>query len=146
MSIIYIPVEVPDNELTDLLAKLTVAQPAQYAPSPTQVIEQQLGGQELPSNVLSVRVAPATDPWTGNAATGAAAPVQPNVIPTSTVPTATPTSQATPAGQTSKPMCAHGPRRFVASGFSQATGKPYSAFWACPTQRGDPSKCQGIPA
>lgn len=137
MAIVYIPVEVPDNELTDLLTKLTVAQPAQYAPSPTRVIEQQLGGQELP---------PATDPWTGNAATGAAAPVQPNVIPTSTVPTATPTSQATPAGQTSTPMCAHGPRKFVASGFSQRTGKPYPAFWACPAQRGDPSQCRGIQA
>lgn len=43
------------------------------------------------------------------------------------------------------PSCAHGPRKFVPSGFSSKTGKPYPAFWGCQAPQGV-QKCKGISA
>jgi hypothetical protein len=37
-------------------------------------------------------------------------------------------------------------RKFVAAGFSQRTGQPYPAFWACQANRNDPTKCKSLPA
>lgn len=49
---------------------------------------------------------------------------------------------AAPAGNV--PTCAHGAMKYVKAGISKATGRPYNAFYACPTDRNDPNKCQSV--
>src|SRR4051812_27593339 len=38
---------------------------------------------------------------------------------------------STPNQGTTPPACAHGPMKWVPSGVSKATNKPYSGFWGC---------------
>ena len=56
--------------------------------------------------------------------------------------------QGSPQGNQSPPVprCQHGDMRYVPAGYSQRNQKSYPAFWACPADRNDPSKCKGIPA
>ena len=51
--------------------------------------------------------------------------------------------QAQPAGPpgTEQPVCAHGPKKWVPPGFSQAKQKAYQGFWACTAPQGQP-KCK----
>ena len=54
--------------------------------------------------------------------------------------------QGPPQGNPSVPRCQHGDMRYVPAGFSQRNQRSYPAFWACPADKNDPSKCKGIPA
>jgi hypothetical protein len=152
MSTIFIPVVIPDDELVKLLAKMTTAQPAQYAPDPGQA-----------HNDAPLPPEPA-DPWADQGQTyqpqAGNQAIQPQAVaPTGQYPpqSAPPVQsyqgapqqpQAQPQGQPAPnmPQCQHGVRKFVAAGFSQRTGQPYPAFWACQANRNDPTKCKSLPA
>lgn len=73
------------------------------------------------------------DPWTPQ---GDQAPwpngAQPAAQPSALQQYYQPTQQAAPPG----PTCQHGPLKIVPGGFSQAKGKAYAAFWACPAPQG----------
>jgi hypothetical protein len=154
MSTIFIPVEIPDDELVKILAKLTTAQPAQYAPNP--------GTAQPAHNEVPLPPEP-TDPWADQGQSyqqpqpSISAPQAP--APTGQYPPqyasqgqayqgAPQQPQAQPQGQPAPnmPQCQHGVRKFVAAGFSQRTGQPYPAFWACQAIRNDPTKCKSLPA
>ena len=153
MSTIFIPVDIPDDELVKLLAKMTTAQPAQYAPNPDQ--------QAQPHNEVPLPPEP-TDPWADQGQTyqpqpsisAPQAPAPTGQYPPQSAPPvqsyqgAPQTPQAQPQGQPAPnmPQCQHGVRKFVAAGFSQRTGQPYPAFWACQANRNDPTKCKSLPA
>jgi hypothetical protein len=84
-----------------------------------------------------------SDPW---------AAAQPMSAPLTGVAAPAPTTWPAPApavAAQSAPSCAHGVRRFVPAGVSKTgvrAGQPYNAFWACPADRNDPSKCKTVPA
>lgn len=152
MSTIFIPVEIPDDELVNLLAKMTTSQPAQYAPNP---------GAAQTANQVPLPPEP-QDPWADQGQAypqGQPQTQQPPVAPSGQYPPqnqppvqsyqgAPQAPQAQPQGQPAPnmPQCQHGVRKFVAAGFSQRTGQPYPAFWACQANRNDPTKCKSLPA
>ena len=129
MTLIYIPVEVPEGDLNDLLTKLTEAQVAQYAPAPVATAEpaDPWADEPIPPGE-SVPPGTTTAP-SRTAAPAAAPPVRPA---TSSVPAAG-----------GPPSCPHGPMKFVEGGFSRKTGRPYPAFYACASR--DPA-CKGVNA
>lgn len=123
MATIYIPVEVPDEEVARYLGQASLAQiatpvPTQAAPQPQQ--------------------APQPDPWGGPATTGAPPAAQPQPAPTYSGGAV----NSTPQGN---PTCAHGEMRYVPAGFSRNSGKGYAAFWGCPAPRGT-NQCKSVPA
>lgn len=73
------------------------------------------------------------DPWTPQADQGPwPGGAQPAAQPSALQQYYQPTQQAAPPG----PTCQHGPLKIVPGGFSQAKGKAYAAFWACPAAQG----------
>jgi hypothetical protein len=51
-----------------------------------------------------------------------------------------------PGDEQGPPTCAHGPMRYVKAGTSNATGKPYNAFYGCQADRNDPNRCKSVSA
>lgn len=127
MPIIYIPVEVTDEEVQRYAGQATLGATPVVQPGPTQQAR-------VPSEFgYEVRQQPVPqDPWGTPAPVTTAAP--PAVAPT---PAPTPTAGAAP----STPLCDHGqPMKYVQAGISKSTNKPYNGFWACPLPRGQ--QCQ----
>lgn len=144
MAIICIPVEVPDDELNGLLARLTAAQPAQYSPAYPQaaspVPTQQYARTESEFGYQTSQQ-PA-DPW-ASPATGApstAVVPQPGPTPSAGAAQFTPQVSYQPGGS---PRCAHGEMKFVPAGVSKSTGRAYGAFYGCTAPRGQ-QQCKSI--
>jgi hypothetical protein len=143
LTTVLVPVEITDELLHDLLSRLDPG--------------------------LAVSAEPQSDPWGAPqgapvnyppAATGPqttyAGGVQPGPTPQGGYVPSTqggygqPTQSTAPVGpqntQQQGPGCQHGAMRYVPAGVSQRTGKPYRAFWGCPADKNDPTKCKSIPA
>lgn len=131
MTTIFIPVEVPDGELGDLLARFASAQMgATYVgPATTQ---SNPPSTQTPQPAEQPAYQQQSDPW--ETATPAVQTGQPQYQQPRTAPASPGTM---PSGQ--PPNCAHGQMQPIAAGVSQA-GKPYGPGWSCPAPRGQQCK------
>ena len=130
MTIVYIPVEVPGDDLSALLLKLGGVNPslvpqAQPAGDPFSPPYEQPAPQQA---------APVQDPWNGQ-------PTQQQPPP----PQVPQQPQVPQAPQGSAPSCTHGQMRYVPAGYSKSTGKAYAAFYGCPAPRGE-TQCRSVRA
>ena len=162
MSKVTLVIDV-DNEFIDEVAARILAKLDAGAPGVLASHGLTTPNQQATTNQAGVPLPPEpTDPWADQDQThqpqpsisAPQAPAPTGQYPPQSAPPvqsyqgAPQTPQAQPQSQPAPnmPQCQHGVRKFVAAGFSQRTGQPYPAFWACQANRNDPTKCKSIPA
>lgn len=140
MAVIYIPVEIPDDEVAMLAGRANLAAALGAQPEPSSFEGHVRQPSEFGYQVVPEQPVPTQpDPWQASPVTPASYPAG---APT---PVSTPQGGVAPTTGQAGPVCAHGPMRFVPAGFSKSTGKPYAAFYGCPAPRGQ-QQCKSVKA